>query len=76
MESDIRRVKVRMRTVSGMVYVGRIYVQEKMRLTDVLNDDRAFMAMTEVEEADNPRKIPFVAIHKGSIEAVTIIPET
>jgi len=76
MEADIRRVKVRMRTVSGMVYVGRIYVQDKLRLTDVLNDDRAFLAMTEVEETDNPRKIPFIAIQKGTIETVTIIPET
>jgi hypothetical protein len=76
MENDVRRVKVRMRTTSGMVYVGRVYVEEKKRLTDVLNDDRMFVNMTEVEETDNPRKIPFVAIHKGSVETVTIIPET
>ncbi len=76
MESEIRRVKVSMRTVSGMVYVGRVYVQEKMRLTDVLNDEREFLALTEVEETDNPRKIPFLAIQKGAVETVTIIPET
>lgn len=76
MESEIRRVKVRMRTVSGTVYVGRVYVQEKMRLTDVLNDERAFLAMTEVEETENPRKIPFLAVHKVAIETVTIVPET
>ena len=76
MESEIRRVKVRMRTVSGTVYVGRVYVQEKMRLTDVLNDEREFLAMTEVEETENPRKIPFLAIHKVAIETVTIVPET
>jgi len=76
MEIEIRRVKVRMRTVSGTIYVGRVYVQEKMRLTDVLNDERDFLAMTEVEETDNPRKVPFLAIHKGTIETVTIVPET
>jgi hypothetical protein len=76
MEAEIRRVKVRMRTVSGSVYVGRVYVQDKLRLTDVLNDERQFLAMTEVEETDNPRKIPFLAIHKGTIETVTIIPDT
>ena len=76
MDAEIRRVKVRMRTVSGTVYVGRIYVQDKLRLTDVLNDERQFLAMTEVEETDNPRKIPFLAIHKGTIETVTIIPDT
>jgi len=76
MDSEIRRVKVRMYTVSGMVYVGRVYVQEKMRLTDVLNDDREFLALTEVEETDNPRKIPFLAIRKSAVETVTIIPET
>jgi hypothetical protein len=76
MEIEIRRVKVRMRTVSGTIYVGRVYVQEKMRLTDVLNDERDFLAMTEVEETDNPRKVPFLAIHKSTIETVTIVPET
>jgi hypothetical protein len=75
MEGDIRRVKVRLRMTSGMVYVGRVYVEEKKRLTDVLNDDRMFLAMTEVEETDNPRKIPFLAIHKGAVESVCIIPE-
>ncbi len=75
MEGDIRRVKVRLRMMSGMVYVGRVYVEEKKRLTDVLNDDRMFLAMTEVEETDNPRKIPFLAIHKGAMESISIIPE-
>jgi len=76
METEFRRVKVRMRTVSGTVYVGRVYVEDKMRLTDLLNDEREFLAMTEVEEAENPRKIPFLAIHKAAIETVTIVPET
>jgi hypothetical protein len=75
LEPEVRRVKVRMRTVSGTIFVGRVYVQEKMRLTDVLNDEREFLALTEVEETDNPRKIPFLAIQKGAVETVTIVPE-
>lgn len=75
MEQDYKRVKVRVRMVSGTVYVGRVYVEERKRLTDVLNDERTFVAMTEVEENENPRKIPFIAISKNCVEAVVIIPE-
>jgi hypothetical protein len=75
MEQDYKRVKVRVRMVSGTIYVGRVYVEERKRLTDVLNDERTFVAMTEVEENENPRKIPFIAISKNCVEAVVIIPE-
>ena len=75
MEPDYKRVKVRLRMASGTIYIGRVYVEQRRRLTDVLNDERDFIAMTEVEENENPRKIPFVAIQKKAVEAVTIIPE-
>ncbi len=75
MEQDYKRVKVRVRMASGTTYVGRVYVEERRRLTDVLNDERTFVAMTEVEENENPRKIPFIAISKNAVESVIIIPE-
>jgi hypothetical protein len=75
MEQDYKRVKVRVKMVSGTTYVGRVYVEERKRLTDVLNDERTFIAMTEVEENENPRKIPFIAISKNGVESVIIIPE-
>ncbi len=75
MEQDYKRVKVRLRMASGTIYVGRVYVEQRRRLTDVLNDERGFISMTEVEENENPRKIPFIAIQKTSVESVTIIPE-
>ncbi|MDP3939460.1 MAG: hypothetical protein Q8R92_15175 [Deltaproteobacteria bacterium] len=75
MEQDYKRVKVRLRMASGTIYVGRVYVEQRKRLTDVLNDERGFISMTEVEENENPRKIPFIAIQKTSVESVTIIPE-
>jgi hypothetical protein len=59
----------------GTKYVGRIYVEQKRRLTDVLNDERPFIAMTEVEEDQNPRKIPFIALQKTNMVSITIIPE-
>lgn len=75
MEPDYKRVKIRLKMASGTVYIGRIYVEERRRLTDVLNDDRDFVAMTEVEENENPRKIPFMAIQKKVVESVVIIPD-
>ena len=75
MEPDYKRVKVRLKMASGTVYIGRVYVEQRRRLTDVLNDDRDFVAMTEVEENENPRKIPFMAIQKRVVESVIIIPE-
>lgn len=75
MEPDYKRVKIRLKMASGTVYIGRIYVEERRRLTDVLNDDRDFVAMTEVEENENPRKIPFMAIQKRVVESIIIIPE-
>jgi hypothetical protein len=76
MEPDYKRVKVRLKMAGGTIYVGRVYVEQRKRLTDVLNDERAFIAMTEVEENENPQKVPFMAIQKGAVETVTIIPET
>ena len=75
MDSEYKRVKVRIRMSTGTIYIGRVYVEQKRRLTDVLNDERGFMAMTEVEENENPRKIPFIAILKSGMESVTIVPE-
>lgn len=75
MEPDYKRVKVRLKMAGGTVYVGRVYVEQRRRLTDVLNDERMFIALTEVEEDDNPRKIPFIALQKGAVESVTIIPD-
>ena len=75
MEPDYKRVRVRLKMASGTVYIGRVYVEQRRRLTDVLNDDRDFVAMTEVEENENPRKIPFMAIQKRVVESVIIIPE-
>ncbi len=75
MDPDYKRVKIRLKMASGTVYIGRVYLEERRRLTDVLNDDRSFVAMTEVEENENPRKIPFMAIQKRGIESVIIIPE-
>jgi len=75
MEPDYKRVKIRLKMASGTVYIGRIYVEQRRRLTDVLNDDRDFVAMTEVEENENPRKIPFMAVQKRVVESIVIIPE-
>ena len=46
------------------------------RETDVLNDERAFIHLTEVEvrvKGEIPKEVPFVAVNKASI--ICVIPE-
>ena len=46
------------------------------RETDVLNDEKTFIHLTEVEvrvKGDMPKMVPFVAVNKASI--ICVIPE-
>ncbi|MCJ7501212.1 hypothetical protein MUP29_13260 [bacterium] len=46
------------------------------RETDILNDERTFIHLTEVElriKGEVPKKVPFVAVNKASI--ICVIPE-
>jgi hypothetical protein len=46
------------------------------RETDVLNDEKTFIHLTDVEirvKGDIPKKVPFVAVNKASI--ICVIPE-
>jgi hypothetical protein len=46
------------------------------RETDVLNDDKTFIHLTEVElkvKGEMPKEVPFVAVNKASI--ICVIPE-
>ena len=49
------------------------------RETDILNDEKRFVHLTDVEvriEGDMPRTVPFVAVNKASIICVIPVEET
>jgi hypothetical protein len=51
-------------------------VNSNQRETDVLNDDKPFIHLTQVEirtRERQPQKVPFVAVNKSSI--ICVIPE-
>jgi hypothetical protein len=57
-------------------YVGRIYVPEtKKRISDVLCDERPFIALTEVSINDCASVEPFVAINKQYVRTVRVLHE-
>jgi len=70
-----RWATVRVET-EGATYVGRVYIPEtKKRLSDVLCDDRPFVAMTEVSINDADVVEPFVAVNKQFIKTVRVLHE-
>ncbi len=58
----------------GHSYVGRVYVPEtKKRVSDVLEDDRQFLFMTEVSVDQSETIEPFLAINKRCVKTVRIL---
>jgi len=57
-------------------YVGRLYIPYgKKRASDVLNDDRPFINLSEVTMAESTASEPFLAISKTYIRTVRILDE-
>ena len=58
-------------------FVGFLHTMSaNRRETDVLNDEKTFIHLTEVEErirGEIPKKVPFVAVNKANI--IYVIPE-
>jgi uncharacterized protein DUF6812 len=68
-----RWAKVRIETADA-VYVGLMYIPEtKKRLSDVLCDDRPFIALTEVTREGTDAHEPFVAINKSFVRTVRVL---
>jgi hypothetical protein len=66
---------VRIETDSA-TYVGRVYVPEsKKRLSDVLNDERPFLNLTEVTINDSQSLESFVAVGKSHVRSVRVLHE-
>ena len=68
-----RKVKAWVKTVDS-AYTGTIYLPEgQTRFSDVINDERQFISMTEVESKDFASPKPYLAINKDLIELVEIL---
>ena len=68
-----RWAKVRIETADA-VYVGLVYIPEtSKRLSDVLCDDRPFIALTEVSREGTDAREPFVAINKTFVRTVSAL---
>ncbi len=56
------------------LYVGRVYVPEtRKRVTDVLEDDRGFLFLTEVSVDRGEDVEPFLAINKRFVKTVRVL---
>jgi len=68
-----RKVKAWVKTATS-TYTGNIYLPPKQgRFSDVMNDKRKFISMTDVESKDFAEPKSFLAINKDSIELVEVI---
>jgi hypothetical protein len=70
-----RWARVRVETADA-VYVGRMYVPEtKKRVSDVLCDERPFLALADVCREGSEQRDPFVAINKTFVRTVRVLDE-
>jgi hypothetical protein len=70
-----RWATIRVETDGG-VYVGRICVPEaRLRVSDVLADDRQFLSLTDVHVNDGEEKEAFMAVNKSFIRTLRILDE-
>ncbi|MBM4329872.1 MAG: hypothetical protein FJ117_01390 [Deltaproteobacteria bacterium] len=72
-KQEFRKVKVWVKT-GVSTYTGTIYLPAKRtRVSDVINDDRKFLSMTNVESKDFAQPKSFLAINKNLIELLEIL---
>ncbi len=72
-KTSYRKVKAWIKTVDSS-YTGTIYLpQDQARISDVMNDERQFISMTDVESKDFASPKAYLAINKDLIELVEIL---
>ena len=72
-EGKIRRVKVWVKTIDS-AYTGFIYLPgESKRFSDIINDERKFISITDVESKDFASPKPFLMINKDTIELMEVL---
>lgn len=68
-----RKVKAWIKTVDS-TYTGIIYLpQDQTRISDIMNDERQFISLTDVESKDFASPKAYLAINKDLIELVEIL---
>lgn len=70
-----RWATIRVETDGG-VYVGKICVPDaRLRVSDILADDRQFLSLTEVRVNDGEQAEAFMAVNKSFIRTLRILDE-
>jgi len=70
---EYRKVRAWIKTIDS-AYTGTVYLPaDQTRFSDVLNDERQFISMTEVESKDFASPKTYLAINKDLIELVEIL---
>ncbi len=68
-----RKVKIWIKTVDS-AYTGTMYLpKDETRISDLMNDERQFISITDVESKDFASPKPYLAINKDLIELVEIL---
>jgi len=71
--AKFRKVRVWVKTVDS-TYTGFVYLPaDRKRFSDVLNDERKFLSITDVESKDFASPKSFLTINKDLIELVEIL---
>ncbi|MFH1756902.1 MAG: hypothetical protein ABH969_02535 [Pseudomonadota bacterium] len=72
-KAKFRKVRVWVKTVDS-AYTGFVYLPAgRKRFSDVLNDERKFLSITDVESKDFASPKSFLTINKDLIELVEIL---
>jgi hypothetical protein len=70
-----RWATIRVETDGG-IYVGKICVPDaRLRVSDILADDRQFLSLTEVRVNDGEQAEAFMAVNKSFIRTLRILDE-
>ena len=70
---EYRKVRAWIKTIDS-AYTGTVYLPaDQTRFSDVLNDERQFISMTDVESKDFASPKSYLAINKDLIELVEIL---
>ena len=68
-----RKVRAWIKTVDS-TYTGTIFLsKDQTRISDVMNDERQFISLTDVESKDFASPKAYLAINKDLIELVEIV---
>jgi len=72
-KAPYRKVRVWIKTVDS-AYTGTLYLpQDYNRISDVMNDERQFVSLTEVESKDFASPKAYLAINKDLSDLVEVL---